>query len=296
MSRAFEQPGELIVLDGAMGTELTRRGVDTSLPLWSAIALDSAPDIVRQIHADYIAAGAHVITTNTFRTNTRALAKAGIESRAAELTRRAVDLAHAAISESRTPGVRVAGSLAPVEDCYTPDLVPEPAALAREHGELARNLAAAGVDLFLVETMNTIREAEAAVAAAAAHGVDKPIWVSFTLAPDDMLLSGETLRDAVGAIARYEPEAVLVNCIPVAQIDGALTRLKAALASAGLDARFGAYGNVGHVDDVVGWTLTHAVSPEDYAVQARGWRALGATIIGGCCGTGPAHVAAVADG
>jgi S-methylmethionine-dependent homocysteine/selenocysteine methylase len=286
------------LLDGAMGTELTRRGIDTHLPLWSAIALDSAPDVVEQIHADYIRAGAHVITTNTFRTNVRALAKAGMADRARELTFRAVALARSAVvsfpthpmGEGWGEGVKVAGSIAPVEDCYSPDLVPNDAELREEHGILARNLTDAGVDLILCETHSTVREAVAA--ASAAHATGKPLWVSFTLGADNALLSGESLATAVQAVLPFAPEAVLVNCIPVAQVSAALVLLRAAVPP---HIRIGAYGNVGHVDDAVGWTLTHAVSPLAYAEAALEWRAFDATIIGGCCGTMPAHIQAVAQ-
>lgn len=299
-----------IFLDGAMGTELTRRGVDTTLPLWSAIALDAAPHVVEQIHLDYLNAGAQIITTNTFRTNVRALSKAGLAHRARELTFTAVELARSAAMKIRKgEGVKidiltnkspshpftfspfhplVAGSIAPVEDCYEPDLVPSEDELNAEHAVLARNLADAGVDLILVETMNTIREAVAA--GNAAHATGKPLWVSFTLGADNRLLSGETLHDAVNAIMPFAPQAVLVNCIPVAQINSALTTLKPAVAGR---CEIGAYGNVGHVDDVVGWTLTDAVSPAAYTDAAKEWHKLGAGIIGGCCGTTPAHIAAL---
>lgn len=287
----------MILLDGAMGTELTRRGVDTTLPLWSAIALDAAPHVVEQIHRDYLDAGAHVLTANTFRTNVRALAKAGIAHRARELTFRAVELAYRA-ARSKGSGapasadarVRIAGSVAPVEDCYSPDLVPSDAELAEEHAVLARNLADAGVDLILIETQNTIREAVAA--ARAAHATGKPIWVSFTLDDENRLLSGEPLRDAVRAVLPFRPQAVLVNCIPVKQVASALALLRSITPS---PIAVGAYGNVGHVDETVGWTLTHAVSPLAYAEAAREWRAIGATIIGGCCGTTPEHIAALRE-
>ena len=284
----------MIILDGAMGTELTRRGVDTTLPLWSAIALDAAPDVVEQIHRDYLDAGAHVLTTNTFRTNVRALAKAGIAHRARELTFRAVELGRRAIALSPRAGafhVQIAGSIAPVEDCYSPDLVPGDAELAEEHAVLARNLADAGVDLILVETQNTIREAVAA--ACAARATSKPLWVSFTLDGQNRLLSGEPLRDAVQAVLRFEPQAVLVNCIPVRQVATALKLLRSA---APPHVFIGAYANVGHVDETVGWTLTNAISPRAYAEAAREWRDLGAMIIGGCCGTTPEHIAALASG
>lgn len=292
----------LIILDGALGTELTRRGENTNLPLWSARALMDAPQVVTQIHADYLAAGAEVLTANTFRTNFRTFAHAGLpnpHALARELTFKAVALAkeaitsvHPATSSGQTDvRTKVAGSLAPLEDCYSPWLVPDDETLAREHAEHAINLSEAGCDLILVETMNTAREAAAGAKAAAQTG--KPIWVSFTLNEDNHLISGETLAEAVRAVLPFNPQAVLVNCIPVAQIADAL-RVLGQAAPAGLP--IGAYGNVGHVDDVTGWTLTHAVTPSAYAQAAQEWRALGASIIGGCCGTTPAHIRAVASG
>lgn len=284
----------MIILDGAMGTELTRRGVDTALPLWSASALDVAPEVVTQIHRDYLEAGARVITTNTFRTNVRALAKAGMAHRARELTFRAVDLARQAVSQWQQgqvcpAPVWIAGSVAPVEDCYSPELVPSDAELAEEHAILARNLADAGVDVILIETQNTIREAVAA--ARAAHATGSPMWISFTLDAENRLLSGEPLPDAVRAVLPFAPQAVLVNCIPVKQIAAALKILRDVTPS---HIAIGAYGNVGHVDETVGWTLTNAVTPEAYAEAARAWRGLGADIIGGCCGTTPEHIRAIA--
>jgi S-methylmethionine-dependent homocysteine/selenocysteine methylase len=230
------------------------------------------------------------------------LSKAGFAHRARELTFTAVELARNAVEkvrkrESESPfrlftssplHLKVAGSIAPVEDCYTPELVPSEDELNAEHAVLAQSLADAGVDLILVETMNTIREAVAATRAA--HRTSKPLWVSFTLGTDNRLLSGETLNAAVNAVLPFGPQVVLVNCIPVAQIDSALTTLKSAVAGR---CEWGAYGNVGHVDAVVGWTLTDAVSPAAYAKAAKAWRAMGAGVIGGCCGTTPAHIAAL---
>ena len=108
--------GALTVLDGPMGTELTRRGVALPLPAWSAIALDEAPELVAAVHRDYVAAGATVHTANTFRTKRRT-----VGSRWEELARRAVRIARESVG-----GWRVAGSIAPLEDCYRPDLQPGP--------------------------------------------------------------------------------------------------------------------------------------------------------------------------
>jgi S-methylmethionine-dependent homocysteine/selenocysteine methylase len=272
----------MILLDGAMGTELERRGVDTGLPLWSANALLQAPHAARAIHADYRRAGAQVLTANTFRTNLRTLARAGLDGRMGEMVNLAV-----ALAKDAGPGA-VAGSIAPVEDCYSPWLVPPDEDLAREHAALARCLAEAGCDLVLVETMNTIREAAIAARAAAATGL--PVWVSFMLDDANRLLSGEPLADAVRVVLPIRPQAVLVNCLPVAQVPAALALLRA---EAGAAALIGAYANAGRVE-AGAWSMANGVSPDDYGRAAGGWIAQGADIVGGCCGTTPDHIAAVA--
>ena len=116
--------GRPLVLDGAMGTELDRRGVDTGLPLWSAGALLGSPGTVRQIHDDYIDAGADIITGDTFRTTRRTFLRAGLPDRSAELTSLAVRLARESIAAHPEAGVLLAGSMAPLEDCYRPDRSP----------------------------------------------------------------------------------------------------------------------------------------------------------------------------
>ena len=199
-----------LLLDGATGSELERRGADTTLPLWSARALIEAQDVLLNVHQDYVRAGAEVITTNTFRTHRRSLAKAGMGDRALELTYKAVEIA------KRSGAAFVAGSIAPLEDCYSPDLVPTQAECEAEHAELAQNLADAGVDLILVEAMNCIREAVAATQAALNTGV--PVLTSFVCRSDGRLFSGETVAAAVQAIAPLGVNGLLINCTPLATI------------------------------------------------------------------------------
>ncbi len=278
---------EVVILDGALGTELERRGVPTPGPLWSARALLDHPDVVREIHAEYVRAGAEVITANTFRTNERAVERAGLAGQAESLTRRAVALARGACEGASQP-VWVAGSISPVEDCFSPWLVPPDDALAREHALLAGWLAGAGVDLILVETMNTVREAAAATRAAVATGL--PTLASFVCRDDGCLLSGEPLATAVAAVAPLGPVALLVNCIPAPRVAAALREL---VAHSPLPV--GAYGNLGPPVAAARWQLEATVGPAAYAALAREWAALGARIIGGCCGTTPAHIAALAD-
>lgn len=282
-----------ILLDGATGTELDRRGVSTALPLWSARALLEAPQVLQQIHADYAKAGAEILTANTFRTHRRSLARAGLGDRAEALTHQAVAVARAAAQEARlSHPVYVAGSMAPLEDCYSPELVPPPGECEAEHGELARHLAAAGADLIVVETMNTIREAVAATRAARATGL--PVLTSFVCRSDHKLFSGESVTAAVQAVAPLGVAGLLINCTPSTTIQVPFAELHAAARAQALPVLLtGLYANIGHTNDISGWTSTAEVSPLEYARLATGWLKLGAKAVGGCCGTTPAHIAAL---
>jgi len=273
--------GAPLILDGATGTELERRGVATRLPLWSARALDSDPELVQEIHADYVACGVDAVTANTFRTQRRTLAHAGIADRAEELTRRAVALARSAAGERAW----VFGSSPTLEDCYHPERVPDAAALAREHAEHAQNLASAGVDAILVETMNTRREAAAALRAA--REASAPALVSFVCWDGARLLSGEPLADALRSAADEAACAVLVNCLPPSNADACIDVLAAQ------PLPFGIYPNLGAPEDEVGFRRSEEVSPERFAELAADWATRGARVLGGCCGTTPAHLAAV---
>ncbi len=277
-----------LLLDGATGTELNRRGVDTAMPLWSAAAIDTAPLVIAAIHADYVAAGAEVITANTFRTHARNLRAAGLESQAGRLTALAVELARSAAAGAEHP-VWIAGSTAPLEDCYSPELTPDAAALNAEHQQHAENLAEAGVDLILVETQPTVAEAVAASQAAAGTGL--PLLVSFVTGLDGKLLSGESLSQAVAAVVGFEPVGILVNCCPASRVSGMLSEL---MSAAGV-IPCGAYANIGEPDPLQGWKSTSAADPTLYAQLAQTWIDEGARMIGGCCGTTPAHIAALHD-
>jgi S-methylmethionine-dependent homocysteine/selenocysteine methylase len=275
-----------VLLDGALGTELERRGVRAGLPLWSTHALLEAPDVVAQVHRDYATAGAEVLTAGTFRTQRRCLrgsGVAGLEARARELTRDAVRLARDAAGAA---GARcfVAGSAPPLEDCYRPDLVPEDAAAEREHREHAENLADAGVDVIAVETLNCIREARVAARAAAATGL--PFWVSFVCGPDARLLSGETLADALAQVADFGPALVGVNCLPPSAVRASLVVL------AGQPIDFLVYASLGAP---AGRGRSESRSPSEFARDALAWTRAGARMVGGCCGTRPAHVRAICE-
>jgi S-methylmethionine-dependent homocysteine/selenocysteine methylase len=273
------------LLDGATGTELDRRGVRTTLPLWSALGLIEAPHVVRAIHEDYVRAGADVLTANTFRTTGRTLAKAGRPAgEAAVLTNQAVQMARAAAT--LRPGTLVAGSLAPLEDCYSPWLSPPFDVALAEHRVQARLLAEAGVDFLIIETMPCAAEAEAALIAA--REIDLETTIGFVLGDDGRLLSGERLTDAVGRVAPHGPTAILVNCSPARVIELAIGDLRALT-----PLPIGGYANLGVAEATVGWEADDSVDGSSYAALVALWLDGGAQIVGGCCGTRPEHIAAV---
>ena len=291
-SRQRFRHGKPLVLDAAMGSDLDRRGLPTTLPLWSAVGLLERPDLVRQIHLENLLAGADIITTDTFRTTARTLRKAGLDpARAPELDALAVRLAAEARTKAGRPEALISGSIAPLEDCYLPTFETPPAAALAEHRAQTSNLATAGVDLIMVETMPTAVEAEIALQAAAETG--RPATVGFVCAlpargEPVCLLSGETLSDAVARVTPLRPTAIFVNCGAPPVITAALRELRELTALP-----IGAYANVGHVDDERGWSPDGGISGEQYADHAAEWIALGARVVGGCCGTHPAHTVAL---
>jgi S-methylmethionine-dependent homocysteine/selenocysteine methylase len=280
--------GEIVLLDGALGTELARRGVSTPLPLWSAQALLDAPDRVREIHEESIRAGADLVTAATFRTTPRALGKARIPDQADRLTALALQLAIEARSRAGSGrDVWIAGSMAPLEDCYRPDLMPEAETAEREHLDQALRLERVGAEILLVETMNSIAEAVAAARGARASAL--PVFVSFLCRGPGEIWNGERLADGVRALAPLRPDAILVNCVPPDMAASCLTTLAGAT-----NLPIGCYPNAGAPDlDAGTWQFDPAWSPDRFAEASGEWVRVGAQVVGGCCGTTPEHVRAL---
>jgi S-methylmethionine-dependent homocysteine/selenocysteine methylase len=284
-----------VLLDGATATELQRAGIPVREPWWTTLALRTASHrrVLRAAHTAHLRAGAQVITANTFRCHDRTLRRAGATPAVrASLVRTAVGLARQACADAGISAT-VAGSLAPVADCYRPDLVPPNDELAAEHTGLAADLVRAGVDLILVETMNSVREAR--VALSSAIGAGAPAWVSFVCRDNARLLSGEPLSAAARTMEALGAQAVLVNCTTPAGTTRCLAELRASCAGP-----IGAYPNIEdrasigagvHVDRYV----RPALSPMDFAELTARWQAeFSPDILGGCCGTSPTHLLAMA--
>lgn len=281
--------GQPLVLDGATGTELERAGVSTGLPLWSTHALLEAPEAVAEIHARYLRAGAELITANTFRTQQRTLERVGLGAEDRALTRRAVALARAAVDDHADGSSPrwVAGSLPPLGDCYRPEEVPEANHLDREHGRQVELLAEAGVDLILVETMNS--RVEALHASRAAAGVGLPFAVGLVSWEPGRLLSGDSLLDTAQAVLDLGAAAVGVNCVPPSSLEVS----RRSLAGRGLPLLVSP--NLGEPNNASGFTRSEDVTPTEFTRALDGWLAEPTLrIVGGCCGTTPRHLAALA--
>ncbi len=299
--------GDRVLLDGGVGTEIYRRGV-----YWRSNGIERNPEVVRQVHADYIAAGADVITTNTFQLTRRSylnlfhdiehmrhIGPEGLENKAGMLVRRAVELAREAREQaapSRAKMVAIGGSISPLQHCFGPELAPPNDELRTEHGETVQQLKEAGVDFLLLETMNNIREA--VVACDVARTTKLPFWVSFAVREEGRLLSRESIADAARAVEPFGPDAVLVNCGPIEDVTLAVKELAHTT-----QRPIGCYANIGRYNPP-SWKHgffphfieTEKVPPEKYLSAAKQWVAMGAQIIGGCCGTAPAHIQALKAG
>jgi homocysteine S-methyltransferase len=284
--QAIIQDKGFAILDGAMGTELERRGYTTSLPLWSALANLDAAQIIAQIHDDYISAGADIITTNTFRTTTHTLGKRKIADHARYLTKSAVSIAQASASRAERD-IIIAGSLAPLEDCYSPELVPSEEIIHAVYTDQITILIESGVDVILCETM--INHAEILIAARICKERHFPFLLSFT-SQDDALLDGTDLKEMIVEANKYQPMALLLNCRSTDEITAGLQVL-----ANSFDGLTGAYGNgPGHPDLEVGWRIAEG-AVAGYVNAAKQWYELGARIIGGCCGTTPQHIEGLAE-
>lgn len=280
----------LTILDGGMGQELLARSTSAPTGLWSTQFLIDQPDLVRAVHSDYLSAGADIVTTNSYAVLPDRLGPFGIENRFSELHRQACQLAVSARDEHGR-GL-IAGAMGPTGRSYRPDLAPP----IDEAAELYAKIAAIHkpyVDIFLCETMSSVAQARGAVMGASSGG--KPVWLALSVADRDgtILRSGEPVTDILPLLKEFDLAALLVNCSPPEAVTQALSLLT------GQGVPLGAYAN-GFVEIAREYLQPGAtvdlldtrtnLGPDVYADFAEEWARQGATIVGGCCEVGPAHI------
>ncbi|OLP42395.1 homocysteine S-methyltransferase family protein [Rhizobium oryziradicis] len=295
---------KLRILDGGMSRELIRLGAELKQPEWSALALMNTPEIVRQVHAEFIAAGADVVTTNSyalvpFHIGEERFRKDGpaLISRCGRLAREAAD----AISDRK---ISVAGSLPPIFGSYEPQNFDS--SRVQDYLKTLVDGLEPFVDVWLGETLSLIAEGEAVRVAVAKTG--KPFWISFTLADEDeqvsggapKLRSGELVKDAALWAADSGASALLFNCSKPEVMLAAVETAAAVFKDKGVSLEIGVYANAfeGEQGDAAaneGLHETRADLTDDaYSRFACTWADAGATMIGGCCGIGAAHIHEVA--
>ena len=276
-----------VLLDGAMGTLLQDRGLADggAGELWNV----ERPEVVRGCHEEYARAGARVLTTNTFGGTRPRLQMHGLEDRVHELNRAGAALARAVADEH---DALVAGDLGPTGELLEPlgTLTEEDAVQLFE--EQLRGLVEGGIDLVLVETMSDLAEVGAAVAAARRVAPELPVVATLSFDTNLRTMMGVRPADAVTALAAEGVDAVGANC-------GRGPEEMAAIAAQLAEARpegllLVAQSNAG-LPQVVGDHFEYDASPDVMAAHAEELRSLGVDLIGGCCGSTPAHLAAMRE-
>lgn len=291
---------QITLLDGGMGRELKRMGAPFRQPEWSALALMEAPEYVVLAHEAFIRAGAEVITTNSYAVVPFHIGAGRFRAEGAHLVDLAGRLARQAV-EGADHQVLVAGSLPPVFGSYRPDLF-DPAQVRDILQVLIAGLSP-HVDQWQAETLSTLAEARAV--RLALKGDPRPLWVSFTLDDETAdpatprLRSGEPVTEAARALHELRADAILFNCSQPEVMGAAVEAARDTLARLGSPLRIGVYANAfppqpkeatanSGLDEV-----RADLTPEGYLAFARDWVKRGATIVGGCCGIGPEHIAAL---
>ncbi|MEM9138462.1 MAG: homocysteine S-methyltransferase family protein [Pseudomonadota bacterium] len=290
---------DVVLLDGGMGQELVARSSRPASPLWSAYVMREEPEIVQAVHEDYLRAGATVLTLNTYSSTPGRFASLADPADFAPMQQRAIDLANAA-RDAVGVEATIAGCLPPLNGSYLPGNVRDFETNLAEYRRIVE-AEADHVDVFMAETMSTAEEGRAAAAAAADAG--KPIWIAWTLAEKPAedgtarLRSGERVAEALAAVDGLPVTGVLFNCCPPEMMTLGMPELAD-------DGRpYGGHANgftpipetfvPGTTVDLLG--KRKDLGPEAYAAHAKTWVGQGATIVGGCCEVGPAHIAEMAS-
>ncbi len=283
----------ITLLDGGMGQELLSRSSRPATRLWSADIMLNEPNLVRDLHCDFIKSGARVITLNSYTATPERLARENAYAHLEGLHKLAMGAAKDAVEMAQCDGVKIAGCLPPLVASYQPEITlsyDDSFASYRRLVELQSSVS----DIFLCETMASITEATSACAAALESG--KPVWVALTVSDTNFgqLRSGESLSDAVAALTSLGADAILLNCSQPEAINACWPQLK------NTKLKIGAYANgfvsiaslhPGVTVDVL--ETRQDLDPQQYAKHAMEWARNGASIIGGCCEIGPAHIKAL---
>ena len=287
MNKDLKKP---LIMDGAMGTELMRRGIELPLPLWSSMSNIDQFDQVMNIHKDYIEAGSDILTTNTFRTTPRTFIKAGYSQNESEIISEqccnmAIEAAKHAVKKENT---LIAGSVAPLEDCYEPLHFPGKEIAKKEFQLIIDRIIRKGVDILLFETMGNYEEIESALQVS--NHIDIQRWLSIVLKNKNSILDGTELQKVVELANKNKIDMVLINCTPVNIISEALD-----IFLGYRKGKWGVYPNAGENMPTKDGEFVSKLDDESFCKAIQDYITLGASVVGSCCGSTPNTVRKISN-
>ena len=287
MNKDLKKP---LIMDGAMGTELMRRGIELPLPLWSSMSNIDQFDQVMNIHKDYIEAGSDILTTNTFRTTPRTFIKAGYSQNESEIISEqccnmAIEAAKHAVKKENT---LIAGSVAPLEDCYEPLHFPGKEIAKKEFQLIIDRIIRKGVDILLFETMGNYEEIESVLQVS--NHVDIQRWLSIVLKNKNSILDGTELQKVVELANNNKIDMVLINCTPVNIILEALD-----IFLGYRKGKWGVYPNAGENMPTNEGEFVSKLDDESFCKAIQDYITLGASVVGSCCGSTPNTVRKISN-
>lgn len=271
-----------LILDGAIGSLLIAHGIKADKFLWSSIANLTAPNIVKQVHLDYIKAGTDIITTNTFRTNPAAVKLSGYDINSEDFVAKSV---HLATDLKKEYDIFVAGSNAPAEDCYQAERTLGYREIEYNHKKHIELLYENGCDFILNETQSHLDEIEITSKFCSENKI--PFVVSLYFDNNLNLLSGESLSEAVHLILSYSPIAISSNCVPPKNFETFIKNYSP-------DFEWGFYLNCG-IGEPADEAITCSLSPEEYLNDLKKWLPMNPLFVGACCGSNPNHIKVIKE-
>ena len=305
---------EIIVLDGATGSEIARLGAEMNSSAWCGVANKTHPDIVRQVHEEYIHAGADIVTANTFSTSRHILASAGLADETVSINTRAVELAREAVHNvSPERPIAVAGSMSTMRAWVPGTVSPDPRFLPtseeefNNYQEVAHTLAKSGVDLILMEMMSDIGRSSLAISAAMETGL--PVWIGTSctlsddgsvsawnqhseepatrLSPDHLRAKDKSYDTLIEAMLPFQPQVMGVMHSTIETTNAGLQTL--------YEHWQGPIMAYPETSSEVRKGISEQVEPSSFASHCHDWVESGVQIIGGCCGTTIEHIRTMVD-
>ena len=287
---------DIIILDGAIGAELEKKGAKMHKDLWCGTCSVESPDLVKKVHEEYILAGADIITTNTYATTPIAMKQYGFDNQVNEFNKKSVQLAKEAIKNSNKD-IAVAGSVSTFGSLYKYGLE----AMKPGFKEQLNILSNEGVDLIILEAMSSQADIVETIVECSSQ-TKLPVWLSISCVIDDntnkvMLGYNDTVDTDTNVYEDFETSMdnfskIHQGPILIAHSDIEVTGQAIKIAKKKFNGVLGAYPNRGHYEKPH-WKFVDNITPSEYLEKAKSWVGNGTQIIGGCCGVGVEEIKAI---